>query len=57
MDHVHVYDLFGQLVAKQSLSDQGSLKVNLTNIRSGIYVVKVYAANNDELYTTKIVKK
>jgi hypothetical protein len=47
VEEVVVYDIFGRHQVTKSPSHQGDLVVDLTNLNSGIYFVKVVTENGN----------
>ncbi|PVW16534.1 S8 family peptidase [Marixanthomonas spongiae] len=54
---IRVYDFYNQLVYKKSSTKKSETQLNLTNLKPGIYIIKLYNNNNETIYSTKIVKK
>jgi len=57
MHKIEVYNLFNQLVLEKSTLGKSNKEIDFTKYNPGIYIVKIYNANGNELFTSKIVKK
>jgi len=54
---VKIYDLFNQEIQMKSNIDTSEISIEVSNIPAGIYILKGYNAMNEEVITTKFVKK
>ena len=54
---VMVFDIFNQLVFEKDNITQEDIVLELAGLSEGIYILKGYSIQGDELLTTKIVKK
>lgn len=60
MSKIVVYDLFNRIVYSndtlESLRNNGSMSFDLSGLKRGIYIVKGYAFDNEEIITEKVIK-
>ncbi|MFT5890767.1 MAG: hypothetical protein ACI9Y7_000865 [Dokdonia sp.] len=61
MSRIEIYDLFNRIVytnaTLESLRNNGSMSFDLSGLKRGIYIVKGYAFDNEEIITEKIIKE
>lgn len=51
---VSIYNLFGKLLLETKVNNQSSLRLEISNFSSGMYIVKL--AGNNLSFTKKIIK-
>ncbi len=57
MSIVRIFDFFNQLVYERKNIKEQEIKLNIENLKEGIYIMIIYNAQNEILFTTKVVKK
>jgi len=58
LETLAVYDSFGFLMHTQQLEQNSkNTVVTLSNLKTGIYIIKVYNSYNEVMYTTKLIKE
>jgi len=56
LSRIEIYDTFNRQVFSQKDLQTRELNIDLTYLRSGIYVVKGYTSTGDVILTEKIIK-
>ena len=54
---VNVYDILGNEIIKNNKVDNISKNIDMSNLSTGLYFVRITDINNAVLYTAKIIKK
>lgn len=53
---VSIYDLNGRLMQEQFLADGKEFSVSMTNLQTGVYLLKIVDENNKVLFSDRIIK-